>query len=33
MLDGVSGADLATVLLGVDPDDVAPAEPAPPAKP
>jgi diacylglycerol O-acyltransferase / wax synthase len=29
MLDGVSGADLATVLLGVDPDDVAPAEPAP----
>ena len=29
MLDGVSGADLATVLLGVDPSEVIPGEPAP----
>jgi WS/DGAT/MGAT family acyltransferase len=29
MLDGVSGADLATVLLGVDPSEVTPAAPAP----
>jgi len=29
MLDGVSGADLATVLLGVDPSEVAPPAPAP----
>jgi diacylglycerol O-acyltransferase len=29
MLDGVSGADLATVLLGVDPAEVAPAAPVP----
>ena len=29
MLDGVSGADLATVLLGVDPAETAPAAPAP----
>ncbi|HET8732154.1 MAG TPA: wax ester/triacylglycerol synthase family O-acyltransferase [Anaeromyxobacteraceae bacterium] len=29
MLDGVAGADLASVLLGHDPAEVAPAEPAP----
>ena len=29
MLDGVAGADLATVLLGTDPSEVRPMEPAP----